>query len=103
MTHWVKTDLPLRIESLHRLHRIVQTEKNIYPPSNNSPHKPLFISLIYSPSKNKDTLKTRVNTMNKSPKGRSFAKPKASAPGINKKITCAEGTAGMNVTPWMKP
>ena len=34
MSHWVKTELPLRIESLHQLHRIVQTESvvDIYQP-----------------------------------------------------------------------
>jgi len=34
MSHWVKTDLPLRIESLHQLHRSVQTESiiDIYQP-----------------------------------------------------------------------
>lgn len=34
MSHWVKTDLPLRIESLHQLHRSVQTKSviDIYQP-----------------------------------------------------------------------
>jgi len=34
MSHWVKSDLPIRIESLHQLHRSVQTESvvDIYQP-----------------------------------------------------------------------
>ncbi len=34
MSHWIKTDLPIRIESLHQLHRSVQTETvvDIYQP-----------------------------------------------------------------------
>ena len=34
MSHWIKTDLPIRIESLHLLHRSVQTESviDIYQP-----------------------------------------------------------------------
>ena len=37
MSHWVNTDLPLRIESLHQLHRSVQTESviDIYQPIGN--------------------------------------------------------------------